>query len=78
MSNKTQELYAAALAVLPCLRASTDDLKLSDLEYLKKGRPPAGETPAQRLRREADEIEQRDAVIKRFRDAVAAFGDGGN
>jgi hypothetical protein len=45
------------------LKASTDAMPPE---------PPL-ETPAQRLRREADEMEAKDAAIERLRAAVAAF-----
>ena len=69
----TDELYEAALALLPYLNASTDGLELTALERLKRVAPLEGETTAQRLRREADELEAKDAAIRRFRNAVAAF-----
>ena len=66
--TKESELYEAAKAVLEYLKASTDDTTaLVDLVYRHRI------APADRLRREADEIEARDAAIIRFRDAVAAF-----
>jgi len=73
VSDAARELLEAAKAVLPFLKVSTDDSELSALEYLKRTSPPPCETTAQRLRREASEIEAKDAVIKRFRAAVAAF-----
>jgi len=66
MSDTTRELYEAATALLPFLEASTDRIDLDQLI-------PLGETPAQRLRRKADELEAKDAAIQRFRAAVAAF-----
>ena len=78
MRDTARELYEAAKALLPFLKASTDDSELSTIDYLRKNSPPACETTAQRLRREADEIEAKDAAINRFRKAVAAlepFGD---
>jgi hypothetical protein len=82
MTEKTMELLEAALVLLPYLKTSTDqynDIKKADtlppdeaIALLRKGtRPP--ETPAQRLRREADEMEAKDAAIERLRAAVAAF-----
>jgi hypothetical protein len=73
MTEKTMELIEAALMLLPHLKASTDDLKLEPLDYLRKNATPKGETPAQRMRREADELEAKDAAILRFRAAIAAF-----
>jgi hypothetical protein len=73
VSDKSRELFEAARALLPFLNASTDDRELSALDYLRKNSPPACETTAQRLRREAGEIEAKDAAINRFRAAVAAF-----
>jgi len=61
------ELYAAAKAMLPFLEVSTDESA-----YFKKVLEHKGETQAQRLRRQADEIEAKDAAIVRFRAAVAA------
>jgi hypothetical protein len=57
------ELLEAALVLLPFLKTSTDAMLPE---------PPL-ETPAQRLRREADEMEAKDAAIERLRAAVAAF-----
>jgi hypothetical protein len=73
VSDAARELFEAAKAVLPFLKASTDDSELSALEYLERTSPPPCETTARRLQREADEIEAKDAVIERFRAAVAAF-----
>jgi hypothetical protein len=73
MTEKTMELLEAAVMLLPYLKASTDDLKLESLEYLRKNAAHKGETPAQRMRREADELEAKDAAILRFRAAIAAF-----
>ena len=42
------------------------------LARLRKGTRPL-ETPAQRLRRDADEMEAKDAAIERLRVAVAAL-----
>jgi len=65
MSDKTQELYQAAKALLPFLEASTDKSKdCLDRFRLSK---------VERLRQEADEMEAKDAAIQRFRAAVAAF-----
>ena len=86
MTEKTTELLKAALMLLPFLKASTDDCKdikkaesmppKAAAAYLMELGPWYDETPAQRLRREADEIEAKDAAIKRFRAAVAAFEEG--
>jgi hypothetical protein len=75
MTDKDRELYEAAKALLPFLKASTDDFKLDPLTWLRQTKAPEGETPAQRLRREAEAeaIEAKDAAIQRFRAAVAAF-----
>ena len=69
----TDELYEAAKALLPYLEASTDGMELDAFEYLRRNSRPKGETPAQRMRREADDLEAKDSAIKRFRDAVAAL-----
>jgi hypothetical protein len=66
MTEKTMELLEAALVLLPFLKTSTDAMPPE---------PPL-ETPAQRLRREADEMEAKDAAIERLRAAVAAFEEG--
>ena len=64
MTDKTDELIEAAKALLPHLESSTDkhqgfgDLMLPRVE---------------RLRKEAADLEAKDAAIKRFRAAVAAF-----
>jgi hypothetical protein len=62
--SKMDELREAAKEILPLLKVSSDQG-----EELK----PSGETPAQRLRREADEIEAKDKKIERFRAAIRAF-----
>ena len=64
----TNDLIEAAKAVLPYLKASTDPST-----YFATALQHKDETRPQRLRREADEIEAKDAVIGRFRAAVAAF-----
>lgn len=82
MSDAT-ELLEAAKAVLPYLEASTDHrdflveidgksqdaIKALTTELRERERI----SPAERLRKQADEIEAKDAVIKRFRAAVAAL-----
>ena len=60
------ELYEAARALLPFL---ADD-ELSPIQHLKRF---VSETPAQRMRREADEIDAQDRAIARLRAAVAAY-----
>lgn len=83
-TDKRAELVDAAKALLPHIEASDDfyhGLKKAKesgvanaaLDYMIDRKPPRDETPAQKLRREAEEIEAKDSVIKRFRDAVAAF-----
>jgi len=84
MTDQSTELLEAAKAVLPLLKASTDQynalkkavgMPLRDAsDYLRKLAEKPDETPADSLRREADEMEAKDAAIKRFRAAVAAFG----
>jgi hypothetical protein len=71
MSGSASDLLWAAKTLLPFLKTSTDDPA-----YLKKKAAPESETPAQRLRREADEMEFKDAVIERFRDVVATLEEG--
>ena len=69
MNDKAMELFAAASELLPFWEASTD----------KTNRPywmDATLSRAERLRREADDIEARDAAILKFRAAMAAFGEG--
>ena len=83
MSDKSTELLEAAKAVLPFLAASTDNRdRLAEIEAMgEKPRSEAvdwiiarqKEAPAERLRREADEMEAKDAAVKRFRAAVAAM-----
>ena len=67
MSERERALYEAAVALLPHLEASTDKRGAAWMEEVRNY------TRAQRLRREADEIEARDAAIERFRKAVAAL-----
>lgn len=86
MTDKTAELLEAAKAVLPFLQASTDhrdylrSIRTATLEEDKKALEKAWkqdeQSPADRLRKQADEIEAKDAAIKRFRDAVAALSEG--
>ena len=75
------ELLEAAKALLPFLKASTDHFDMlaeadtnppSEAIALIRSHQRPRETPAQRLRREADELEAKDAAIQRFRTAVAA------
>jgi DNA-binding PadR family transcriptional regulator len=82
MTDQHIQLLEAAKALLPYLEASTDhrdsliaisesgkeDLKRLNEEFKARERI----SPADRLRQQADEIEAKDAVIKRFRAAVAA------
>lgn len=59
------ELVDAAEGVLPYLRASYDPIPMSvTLEY----RPPL--TPIEQLEKEIRDIRERDAAIKRFREAL--------
>jgi hypothetical protein len=70
MADKVQELYDAAFAVLPYLRASTDPF---DLEaHAGRRRLSAGD----RLRKEAEEADKQDAAIFRLREALANFAAG--
>jgi hypothetical protein len=66
MSEKTRELLAASAGLLPFLEASTDKMGEAYWANTRLSR-------AERLRREADEIEARDAAIKRFRTAINAI-----
>lgn len=85
MTDRIQRLIEAAKAVLPYLKASTDrynELKAVDAmsrkeadAWLRKSLEQPDETPAQKLRREADEMEAKDADIKRFREAIAACNE---
>lgn len=68
MTDKVQELYDAAFAVLPYLDASTDPFDL--YAHAERGRLSAGD----RLRKEAEEADKRDAAILRLREALANFG----
>ena len=78
----TTELLEAAKALLPYLEASTDHRdeliavrELSIEDTLKRGnerRKQYEVSPADRLRKKADEMEAKDAVIKRFRATVEA------
>ena len=69
MSEKERELLAASAALLPFLEASTD----RSSGYWARVESERELSKAERLRREADEIEAKDAAIVRFRKAVAAF-----
>ena len=70
MSDKAQELYNAAFAVLPYLKASTDPYVREAIEELVKDRDlSAGD----RLRREAEAADRRDAAILRLREAMTEF-----
>jgi len=68
--DKVQELYDAAFAVLPYLRASTDPFELSSLSKHH------GLSAGDRLRADAEEADRRDAAILRLREALANFGAG--
>jgi len=63
------ELFEAAKALLPLL---SEEDELDPIAHLKRH---MNETPAQRLRREADEIEARERAIERLRAAVKAYGE---
>jgi hypothetical protein len=76
MSGSASDLLWAAKELLRFLKASTDDLELEPFKYLKKEAAREDETPAQRLRRKADEMEATDIAIKRLREVVAAFEEG--
>ena len=67
MSNTAKELYEAGFALLPYLRASTDEPLLD--QWIARGRLSAGE----RLRKEADEADRKDGAILRFREALVNF-----
>lgn len=70
MDELTQELVAASLQLRPFLKASTDKrYEGSALDHLQE--LYAG-TPADRLRRDAEEMEAHDAAVIRFRNALAA------
>ena len=82
MTDKSAELLEAAKALLPYLEASTDHRNIlvamseagpDELQKLsEESRARNRISPADRLRKQADELEAKDAVIKRFRAAVAA------
>lgn len=70
MSDKAQELYDATFAVLPYLKASTDPYVQEIIDELVKDRDlSAGD----RLRREAEAADRRDAAILRLREALTEF-----
>ena len=83
MTDKATELLEAAKAVLPHLKASTDrtrpdydKMTCGEISaHLKKDieTSPMRLPAAERLRREADEIDARDEAIIRFRKAIAEF-----
>jgi hypothetical protein len=83
LSDKHTELLEAAKAVLPLLKASTDKLAEPErtmtaaelLADIQKSRAEMSVPRAEKLRREADEIEAKDAAILRFRSAIDAFGE---
>ena len=87
MTDKTTELYEAAQAILPCLKASTDHrdvlrkIRTENTEEaiarMKAAQERDDISPADRLRKEADEMEAKDAAILRFRAAVAAIDEAG-
>ena len=65
-----QELYDAAFAVLPYLKASTDPYGRETIEEFVKDRElSAGD----RLRGEADAADRKDAAILRLREALVEF-----
>ena len=67
MSDKAQELYDATFAVLPYLKASTDPYVFDEL--VKDRDLSAGD----RLRREAEAADRKDAAILRLREALTEF-----
>ena len=67
MTDKEQELYEAAKAILPLLRLSYENSSYDELA--ERARVPR----SQRLRQDADELDARDAIILRFRAAIAAI-----
>jgi hypothetical protein len=70
MSDKAQELYDAAFAVLPYLKASTDPYNFDKMKMehdLSDG---------DRLRRDAEAADRKDAAILRLREVLADFGAG--
>jgi len=71
MTDKVQELYDAAFAVLPYLTASTDATDYIS-EIAGRARLSAGD----RLRLEAEEADKRDAAIFRLREALTNFAAG--
>lgn len=71
MDELTQELVAASLQLQPFLKASTD--KRDEDTTMERLEEFLGRTPAERLRREAEEIEAKDAAVIRFRKALAAI-----
>lgn len=71
MDELTQELIAASLALRPFLEASTDGRE-GRAYYLHADRD-VDCTRAERLRRQADDIEAEDAAVIRFRNALAAI-----
>ena len=83
MTDKADELLDAAKALLPYLKASTDHIdelltvrEFSIEDTIKRGnerRKQYEVSPADRLRKDADEIEAKDAAIRRFRAAVKAY-----
>jgi len=68
MTDKVQELYDAAFEVLPYLRASVDPY-----DAISSIAAPARLSASDRLRKEAEEADKRDAAILRFREALANF-----
>jgi hypothetical protein len=70
MSDKAQELYDAAFAVLPYLKASTDPYNFNEMG--KDHNLSAGD----RLRKEAEAADRKDAAILRFREALTEFAAG--
>lgn len=81
----TTELIAAVRGIMKYLKASTDhrdfllsirkDTKEQNAKALEEYRKQDEIAPADRLRKEADEMEARDAAIIRFRNALAALGE---
>jgi hypothetical protein len=71
MTDATKELYDAAFALLPFLKASTDEYGQSLDEMVAHGRLSAGD----RLRKEADQADKKDAAILRFREALVKFAE---
>jgi len=72
MADKVQELYDAAMGVLPYLELSGEKGEKPGMSW-EEYRAWLTLSEGERLRRRAEEADKRDAAITRLREALAEF-----